>query len=133
MKKNFGILIIGIIFITFFSCSKNEDGKWDDNIKLSTRLVEFNSNENLTTITTETNSWWLDGIAFNGNQIDLQQINQTSQNFIVENSDFTIERVNGNVIKIKMKENLTSIERIINIALQNGNYFDGIKIIQKGK
>jgi hypothetical protein len=132
MKKIISILFLGFIFITFLSCSKNEDGKWEDNIKLSTKLVEFNSSENLTTITTETNSWWLDGIAFNGNQIDLQQINQTSQNFIVENSDFTIERINGNIIKIKMNENSTSAERIINIALQNGNYFDGIKVIQKG-
>ncbi|MEO8236348.1 MAG: hypothetical protein ABI549_13095 [Flavobacterium sp.] len=132
MKKNFSLLIIGILCITFLSCSKNEDGKWDDNIKLSTKLVEFNSNENLTTITTGTNSWWLDGIAFNGTQVDLQQINQTSQNFIVENPDFTVERLNGNIIKIKMKENLTNAERIMNIALQNGNYFDGIKVIQKG-
>jgi hypothetical protein len=132
MKKNFSIFILGILFITFLSCSKNEDGKWDDNIKLSTKLVEFTSNENLVTITTETNSWWLDGIAYKGNQIDLQQINQTSQNFIVENPDFRIERINGNIIKIKMNENSTNAERIINIALQNGNYFDRIKVIQKG-
>lgn len=130
MKRNFSILILGVLFITFFSCSKNEDGKWDDNIKLSTKLVEFNSSENLATITTGTNSWWLNGISLNANQIDLQQINKTSQSFIVETSEFKVERINGNIIKVKMNANSTNLERTLIISLQNGDYFDRVKVKQ---
>lgn len=131
MKKIINLLILGICFITFLSCSKNKEGEWDDNIHLSKKQIEFNSSENLATITTGTSSWWLSGIELNGNQINLQQIERTSQNFIVENPEFKVKRINGNIIKIEVNANSTNIERTLIIRLQNGDYFDGIKVIQK--
>ena len=131
MKKTISLLVYVFSIITFISCSNNQDGKWDDNIKLSTKKVTFNSNENTAIVTTGRTNWWLEGITLNGTYLDLQQIDGTSQNFIVTHSDFTIERINGNAIKITMNENTTNAERILIISLQNGNYFDGIKVTQE--
>lgn len=131
MKKIISLVLIAFTIITFLSCSNQEDGKWDDNIKLSTKNVSFNSNENTVIVTTGRSNWWLVGIGLNGTLLDLQEIDGISQNFIVAHSDFTVERIDGNVIKITMNANTTTTERILDISLQNGNYFDGIKVTQK--
>ncbi len=84
----------------------------------------------MATITTGTNSWWLIEISLNDSLIDLQQINQTSQNIVIETSEFKVERLNGNVIKIKMNANVTNRVRTLIITLQNGDYFDRVKVVQ---
>ena len=60
------ILILSVFLIS--SCSDKEDpiGKWDDNIKLSTKNVEFTAKSDSVIITTEGDWLWVDGISING-------------------------------------------------------------------
>jgi len=135
MKK---IIIYGILaFIGFFmnSCTKSENdeiiGKWDDNIKLSQKTATLNSNENSITITTESTFWWLSEISLNSKNIDLTNTEKISKNFVITNSDFQVERKeDGKKIIITLNENSTNSERILIVMLQNGDYFDSVKITQ---
>jgi hypothetical protein len=131
--KNTWLFLLGIIFLA--SCSNNDDpdpiiGKWADNIGLSQKTATLSSNTNSITITTKYSGWWLAGIGLDSNAIDLTGINNISENFIVTNSQFQVERKNGKTIIITMSPNTTGSERILYVALQGGDYFDGIKVIQ---
>jgi hypothetical protein len=132
LKKSALLLFLGITFL--ISCTNNTDnqivGKWADNIVLSQKSAALNSAMNSITITTKYNGWWLDGIGLDNKNTDLTGINRFSQNFIVTNSDFQVERKNGNTIIITMNQNTTNSERILYVSLQGGDYFDGIKVIQ---
>ena len=135
MKK---IIIYGILaLIGFFmnSCTKSENdeiiGKWDDNIKLSQKTATLNSNENSITITTESTFWWLNGISLNDKNIELTDDVRLSKNFVITNSDFQVERKeDGKKIIITVNQNNTNSERILVVGMQNGDYFDGVRIIQ---
>jgi hypothetical protein len=132
--KNTWFFFLGIIFLV--SCSSNNDvpdpliGKWDDNIVLSQKSATLSSNTNSITITTKYSGWWLAGIGLDNKAIDLTGINRLSENFIVTNSEFQVERKNGKAIIITMNPNTTGSERILNVALQGGDYFDVIHIVQ---
>lgn len=135
MKK---IVIYGILALFGFfmnSCTKSENeeiiGKWDDNIKLSQKTATLNSNENSITITTESTFWWLGGISLNNKNIELADVEKLSKNFVIANSDFQVERKeDGKKIIITLKQNNTNSERILVVSMQNGDYFDGVRIIQ---
>ena len=133
MKK---IIIYGfftLIWISIISCSTsgNDDGIWDDNIKLSQKTVTLNSNENSITITTESTYWWLNGILLNNNNVELTNVNTLSKNFVITNQDFEVERKeDGKKIIITLNQNNTNSERILMISMQNGDYFDRVKVIQ---
>ena len=133
MKK---IIIHGfltLIWIFLISCSTigNENGKWDDNIKLSQNTVTLNSNENSITITTESTYWWLNGIYLNNNSVDIANVDKVSKNFVIINPDFQVERKEeGKKIIITLNQNNTNSERVLVISMQNGDYFDGVKLIQ---
>jgi len=62
--------------------------------------------------------------------MDITNIEVGAKNFVVNNLDFQIERKEGNKITISLTRNNSNSERILQIGLQNGNYFDGIKIVQ---
>lgn len=131
-------LLAGIIFIlclSVLSCNSEEpDGKWDDNIKLSEKEVTIGAESNTIVISTGGTSWWVSDLGFNGDwSYNVLGIDTTQDNFLIQENEFTIERINGNEIHIYIAENESSIERILIIGLQSGNYFDGIKIIQTGK
>jgi hypothetical protein len=115
------------------TASGNEEpiGKWDDNIKLSQKTATLNSNVNSITITTESTYWWLSGISLNNNSIDLTNVDKLSKNFVITNSDFQVERKeDGKKIIITLNQNNTNSERILVVSIQNGDYFDGVKLIQ---
>lgn len=124
----FVILLVGFCTI---SCKKNRiDGDWDDNIKLSQKIVNFDSEANSIIITTKSTNWWLSDISINGKNMDIINVEVGAKNFVVNNLDFQIERKEGNKITISLPRNDSNSERILLIGLQNGNYFDGIKIVQ---
>ena len=131
MKKLlFGIF--PILFLTQISCdSKEPDGKWDDNIKLSEKELSISAEINSVVITTEGTGWWIHGIGLNDDwNYDLNSIDTTKKNFVIEEDEFTIERKNATEIHISMTQNETGFERVLVIGLQAGNYADGIKITQ---
>ncbi|WP_348811567.1 hypothetical protein [Flavobacterium maritimum] len=135
MKKIIIYGFLAIIGIFMLSCTKSADediiGKWDDNIKLSQKTATLSSNLNSITITTESIYWWLDGISLDNNKIDLSNIDRHSKNFVITNSDFQVERKeDGKKIIITLNQNNTNSERILVISMQNGDYYDGVKIIQ---
>lgn len=127
--------IIGIIITLFLStsCSNSETpvGEWEDNIKLSRKVVELSPDANAVVITTEGKWWWIDHIALNGELHSTQDEVDTSQpDFIIQKEEFKIERRNSTEIHIEMTQNQASSKRVLFIGLQAGNYFDGIKIVQ---
>lgn len=134
MKQKLIFGIASILFLSLLSCESDEpDGKWDDNIKLSTKEVNFSAESNSVIITTEGTWWWISGIGLDDDwNYDISGIDTTEDNFLIEESEFTIERKNANEIHVSMTENQSTTERTLTIGLQAGNYFDGIKIIQSG-
>jgi hypothetical protein len=67
----------------------------------------------------------------NNNSIDLTNVNKLSKNFVITSSDFQVERKeDGKKIIITLNQNNTNSERILVIGMQNGNYFDAVKLIQ---
>ena len=134
LKKLKGIGLLIIIILSFSSCeSERPIGLWDDNIKLSEKEAQFSSDKNSIVINTEGEWWWIHEISLNGNSsFDLNGIDTAANNFIIEETEFRIERKNTTEIHIEMTKNETNSERILFIGLEAGNYFDGIKIIQLG-
>ncbi|WP_424003584.1 hypothetical protein [Maribacter sp. IgM3_T14_3] len=129
MKK---IIALTLFLLVVLSCSDSKDGDWDDNIKLSQKEVQFSSTNNNVEISTEGTGWWIDEVTMNGEPFDLDGIDTTKENFIIEQAEFSIERKNSTEIYISMQQNQSTTERVLLIGLQAGNYFDGIKVTQSG-
>lgn len=131
MKK---ILTLLLVTFTLLSCSDSKDGDWDDNILLSQKQISVDSAQNSILLTTGGNSWWISEIFFmDGQSFDISDIDTTSQDFQISESDFTLDRINGNEIQIVIEANNTNLERVLHVGLQSGNYFDGFKIIQSAE
>ena len=124
---------IVIILISSFSCSNSDrpDGDWDDNIKLSQKEAKLTAENDSIVITTEGEWWWIHNISLNGeSNFDLSEIDTNAKNFIVDETEFKIERKNTTEIHIEMTKNQTGSERVLIIGLEAGDYFDGIVITQ---
>lgn len=132
MKKYLTIGVFSILFLNLLSCDSEEiDGRWDDNIKLSEKNVSFTAELNSTVITTEGAWWWISGIRINDDwSYDLSDTDTSKENFVIEETEFRIERKNATEIHISMQKNQSNSERVLTIGLQAGNYFDGIKVTQ---
>jgi hypothetical protein len=135
MKEKLILGVISILILILTSCNFNEpDGKWDDNIKLSEKEVTISAEPNALTIITKGTWWWINAISLNDDwNYDISEIDTSKNDFFIDEVDFIIERKNSTEIHISLTENKTKVNRILTIALQAGNYFDGIKIIQTGK
>lgn len=134
MKKII-ISVMGVFFLS--SCSDKEEiiGKWDDNIKLSTKNVELISKTDSVTITTEGDWWWIDAIAFEDSTYGYygrEDINLESDSYSIIEEQFLVERRDKNTLFVKINENNTGEERIMNITFEAGNYFDYVNIKQAG-
>lgn len=129
------LLVITLVFIMtiIYSCKKPIIGKWSDNIQLSGREFNFNSVEDSAIITAKGKWWGINYISLDTNKIFLDTSITDICNFSYLDSNVEIESKNCNTLKIKMRENKTSSDRILRIGLWAGDYFDGIKITQKKK
>lgn len=135
MKKKLLMLLFGMFSVLFVSCSREEHidptiGLSEDNIKLSKKEASFTAESSTITITTEYKGWWVNGFALDKVRIDKGSVNLSAENFIFKNDVFEVERKNGNTLIVTMSKNTTGTERILNIGLQSGNYFDSINITQ---
>ncbi|SEF44918.1 hypothetical protein SAMN05421847_0030 [Halpernia humi] len=133
MKKI--IFYLSFLFLGCFviSCDRTEPaiGKWEDNIKLSDKTATLSSGSNSIIISTQSTNWWLDSISLNGKIIDLQNIDRFSKNFLFSHSDFTVERKeDGKKIIISMNQNTANVERILVVRVEQGDYFDSVKVTQ---
>lgn len=131
--------LIGLIALTLIlaSCSIDRlDGDWDDNIKLSTRIVHFDKNKNTATVKTRGSTWWINGVLVNGKDFITaqdQNIDPTQDSYTFKGEWFTVEKKNKTTLNINVDENGSETERKIIIHLQAGNYFDRVAITQKSK
>jgi hypothetical protein len=135
MKKKLLMILFGIFSVLFVACSSDEIkdppiGRIEDDIKLSKKEASFTAEANTVTITTEYKGWWVNGFALDKVRIDKGTVNLSSENFIFKNDVFEVEKKNGNTLIITMSKNTTGADRILNIGLQSGNYFDNINITQ---
>lgn len=131
MKKVHFILLILSAFLV--ACSDSgKIGLWDDNIELSQKEVQFTSSENSIVITTGKDGWWINGVSLDGNN-DYEPLENVEGGFLVEEEEFLVERTGAKEIYIEMSANSTGSERVFIVGLQNGNYFDGVKITQAAK
>ncbi|MBQ4912849.1 hypothetical protein J8L85_00270 [Maribacter sp. MMG018] len=126
------VIIPIALFLIALSCSDSKDGDWDDNIKLSQKEVRFSSEAQTIQIYTEETDWWINEIVWNGESVDLNEVDTGEENFVIEEIEFSIERKNETEISISMEQNQTASERVLTISLQSGDYFDGITITQSG-
>ncbi len=130
------VLVISILFI--FSCGEKDrpdrlDGDWDDNILLSTKNVTFKASMDSVSITTGGDGWWIDAISldtvvytyYNREDIDFE-----ADSYSIQENDFLVERRNKKTLFIKLNANTTGKERIMNVSLQAGDYFDSVTVIQ---
>ncbi len=128
------LLIVGSTFL-LFSCSDKEDpiGKWDDIIKLSEKEVDFSAATDSVTITTQGTWWWVHSISLNGASYlyyDAPGIDLESDSYTIEEGEFTVERRNATTLFVKMNANTSNEERVLDITLEAGNYFDRVCIRQ---
>lgn len=135
-KKNIMIKIKFFICCLFmglimFSCSDEQDGQWDDNIKLSTKTITMPASQSSFTVNTQSTNYWLSGISLDGDIADLSHIDHLSKNWVVETTEYEIQRKeDGKKIAITMNANTSGADRVLIISFQSGNYFDGIRVTQ---
>jgi len=124
------------IVIFFYSCSDKKDliGKWDDNIKLSVKAVEFGANTDSVTITTEGDFWWVTNVTVNSERYHIfDSIDIESDNYSFKHDCFVVERQDKNTLFVKIDENQLSTPRIVTVGLEAGDYFDRVTITQAAK
>ena len=128
--------LLFIFFIVLYSCSDKEPiiGKWDDCIKLATKAVEFNATADSVTIKTGGTCWWISGVSVDDNYFsNFVGVNIEADSYVIKQDCFVVERRDKNTLFIKVNENPLSVQRIITIGLEAGDYFDGVTITQKSK
>ncbi len=133
ITTRFKTIVLLMALFTCSSCTKKTNliGIWDDNIKLSQKEAQFIAEKDSIIITTEGEWWWITGISLNGvSNFDLSGIDTSAKNFVINQTEFRIERRNATEIYIEMTKNLSNSEKILIIGLEAGDYFDGIKITQ---
>ena len=127
-------MFCSLFIVAIYSCSNSKEtpiGLWDDNIKLSQKEAQFTTENDSIVITTEGEWWWIHEISLNENSnFDLSGIDTNAKNFIIDETEFKIERKNATEIHIEMTKNLTGSERVLIIGLEAGDYFDRIIITQ---
>lgn len=121
-----------VSFITIYSCSEKELGDWDDNIKLSTKAVEFSSLSDSVTIKTGGSGWWVSDVSVNSDWFyGFKDINLEADSYTIQQDCFVVERRDKNTLFIKVDENPLKVQRVITVGLQAGDYFDRVTITQK--
>jgi uncharacterized protein YodC (DUF2158 family) len=132
MKQILSITLMIVSFITIYSCSEKELGDWDDNIKLSTKAVEFSSLSDSVTIKTGGSGWWVSDVSVNSDWFyGFKDINLEADSYTIQQDCFVVERRDKNTLFIKVDENPLKVQRVITVGLQAGDYFDRVTITQK--
>lgn len=132
MKQILSITLMIVSFITIYSCSEKELGDWDDNIKLSTKAVEFSSLSDSVTIKTGGSKWWVSDVSVNSDWFyGFKDINLEADSYTIQQDCFVVERRDKNTLFIKVDENPHKVQRVITVGLQAGDYFDRVTITQK--
>ncbi|MDP4240687.1 MAG: hypothetical protein Q8904_14585 [Bacteroidota bacterium] len=131
MKKIVNLSLSIIFSIIFFSCSQ-QDGGWDDNIKLSRKTVEFSAAADSVLVTTGGISWWVNNVSVDSNGCKYYPgVTAEVDTFTIQHDCFIVKRRNKNTLFIKVDKNTQSINRTITVCLEAGDYFDYVTVTQK--
>jgi len=131
MKKILHISTLLTLILILFSCSA-KIGDWDDNIKLSTKSVEFGAAPDSVTITTGGSWWWVNNVSVNGKSYcGFAGVSAEADTYKIQQDCFLVERRNKNTLFIKIGENKESIKKTIIVNLEAGDYFGSVMITQK--
>lgn len=132
MIRILSFTLLTVFISIIYSCSENEVGKWDDNIKLSTKNVEFSALSDSVTITAGGSWWWVSDVSVNSDWFyGFKNINLEADSYQIKQDCFVVERRDKNTLFIKVDENPLSVQRIITVGLQAGDYVDRVTITQK--
>jgi len=138
IMKNLLPFISMIVFaVAICSCHKGHDRTdvyWHDDIKLSTRTVDFKASGDSVTIKTGGSGWRIGGIMVDTTlYCNFTGVNVLADNFTITQNCFNVERRGKNTLFIKVDANPHSVKRIIAIGLQSFGYQDEVVITQKPK
>lgn len=132
MKKFLPALVILVFIVTANSCIDDQlIGKWDDNIKLSTKVVEFGAAADSVIITTQGKCWWVNDICIDLESFyDFRDIELESDQYTIIWNGLIVERRNSKTLFIKLDANPLDRKRIISVGLEAGDYFDRVYVNQ---
>jgi hypothetical protein len=134
MKNTPMVIPVAVLMaILCSSCILIFDGKWDDNIKLSDKSVEFGSAADSTIITTQGTTWWIVGISVNDTNYYGWNINPQSTSYTIREDCVTVSRRDAHTLFLKLEANRTGYHRTVRISLEAGDYFDSVTINQKSR
>jgi hypothetical protein len=133
MKNLLSFSLLVITCLVLFSCStKDREGEWDDNIKLSGKTFEFGAGADSVTVTTGGNWWWVSSVSVDGNSYyGFADVKAEADSYSIKQDYFIVERRNKNTLFIKVAANSQSVTRKIVVCLEAGDYFDAVTITQK--
>ena len=131
------LFILSFIFIIFVSISCTDedefDGLWEDNIKLSTKTVEFDANANSVVVTTEGKWWWVSCVTVDGKIYTIPaNVHPNSCGYSIEQDCFVVERRDENTLFISVDKNCMNKKRVVCVGLEAGDYFDWVTVTQSG-
>lgn len=132
MKNILAIIILIVSIISFYSCTKDKEGDWQDNIKLSTKSAEFSASGDSIIIKTGGNWWWISDISVDSTwYYGFKGVDLQADSYSIKQDCFDVEHRDKNTLFIKVEANPKKLKRIISIGLQAGDYFDRVTIVQK--
>lgn len=128
-------LFIGLIIVVSSCSDKNRlDGDWDDCIKLSAKDVDIAAIADSVIIKTEGTGWWITDVGIDDDIYhDFEDIDVMSDKYAIEIGDIVVKRRDKKTLVIVVNDNPFDSERVINIGLEAGDYFDNVTVTQKAK
>ncbi len=84
-------------------------------------------------ITTQGSWWWIDQISVNDSSYSYynnEVVDLEADSYTINESFFVVERRNKTTLFIQMDKNTSGEERIMNLVLEAGNYFDYVTVKQ---
>lgn len=130
-------LILPVLMLTLVSVSLAGciilDGKWDDNIKLSVKKVEFSAKGDSAIIKTKGTWWWITDVTVNNVNYFNFGINPDSESYTIKDDCFIVARRDTHTLFIKVDANQGDSVRVITAGLEAGDYFDRVTVTQKAK
>lgn len=131
LLKLLKILIIFIPFIT--SCSNDEDGKYQDNIQISKKNIQFNFGANSEIVTTVGSTWVMSEVYDNGEHISFPPYPENEETTSYVSDWVEIIKTDSKTIKISVKENDSENDRELQLYLFDNGYRGHINVKQAKK